>query len=85
MKRNNRREVGLFEAAKTHLSSLIERVGHGEEIIITNRGTAVARLVAADGRERRDPTEAAARIRELRRGINLGSVRIRGPIEEGRL
>ena len=84
MKVNNRREVGLFEA-KTHLSSLIERVGRGEEIIITKRGTAVARLVAADGRARRDPKAAAARIRELSRGINLGSVRLRGLIEEGRL
>jgi prevent-host-death family protein len=78
------REFGLFEA-KTHLSSLIERVGRGEEIIITKRGTAVARLVAAERRERRDPKEAAARIRELRHGLNLGGERLRSLIEEGRL
>jgi prevent-host-death family protein len=31
--------------AKTHLSRLIERVEHGEEIVISRAGTPVARLV----------------------------------------
>jgi prevent-host-death family protein len=31
--------------AKTHLSRLIERVEHGEEIIISRAGTPVAKLV----------------------------------------
>jgi prevent-host-death family protein len=84
MKRSNRREVGLFEA-KTHLSSLIERVGSGEEIIIAKRGTAVARLVAADGRERRDRKAAAARIRELSRGLKLSSATVRGLIDKSSL
>lgn len=38
------RQVQISEA-KAHLSSLIERVEGGEEIIIARRGRAVARLV----------------------------------------
>lgn len=38
--------VGVHEA-KTHLSRLLERVEHGEEIEITRRGHVVARLVPA--------------------------------------
>ena len=37
--------VGVHEA-KTHLSRLLERVAAGEEITITRRGEAVARLVS---------------------------------------
>jgi prevent-host-death family protein len=41
--------VGAFEA-KTHFSELLDRAERGEEILITKRGKAVARLmpVAAD-------------------------------------
>jgi prevent-host-death family protein len=45
--------VGAFEA-KTHLSSLLERVEMGEEITITKHGRPVARLVPAE-------TQAGAR------------------------
>ncbi len=38
------KSVGVHEA-KTHLSKLLERVATGEEITITRRGEAVARLV----------------------------------------
>lgn len=38
------KSVGVHEA-KTHLSRLLERVGAGEEIIITRRGVEVARLI----------------------------------------
>ena len=38
-------KVNLYEA-KTQLSSLVERAGRGEEIIIAKNGTPVARLVA---------------------------------------
>jgi prevent-host-death family protein len=46
--------VGAFEA-KTHLSSLLDRVEMGEEITITKHGRPVARLV---------PTEAHAGVRD---------------------
>ena len=37
-------EVNLHEA-KTHLSRLLERVATGEEVVITDAGTPVAKLV----------------------------------------
>lgn len=76
--------VGLFEA-KTHLSELVERVEHGEEITITKRGTTVARLVPPENQRRRDPRQAAAKIRQLRRGVKLKGATIRSLIEEGRI
>jgi prevent-host-death family protein len=60
------RQIGAFEA-KTHLSELLAAVEAGEEITITRRGRAVARLVpvaAATGRG-----AALARITALRRRI----------------
>jgi len=77
------KEVGLFDA-KTHLSALFDRAGRGEEMTITKRGAAVARLIPAEGGRRKDPKEAAARIRELRRGLRLKATTIRGLIEAGR-
>jgi len=38
--------VGALEA-KTHLSTLLDRVGEGEEVIITKHGKPMARLVSA--------------------------------------
>ena len=40
------RQIGAFEA-KTHLSELLAAVEAGEEITITRRGRAVARLAVA--------------------------------------
>ncbi|MFI5352832.1 MAG: type II toxin-antitoxin system Phd/YefM family antitoxin [Candidatus Binatales bacterium] len=74
--------VGLFDA-KTHLSSLVERVQRGEEVIITRHGTPVARLVPVDARQS-DPRAAIERIRELRRGVKLKGITLRELIEEGR-
>jgi prevent-host-death family protein len=36
--------VGIFEARR-HLSALLDQLERGEEIVITRRGKAVARLV----------------------------------------
>ena len=51
--------------AKTHLSSLLERVSNGEEVIIARAGKPVARLV---------PVKQAARPRVL--GRDRGRVKI---------
>jgi prevent-host-death family protein len=83
MKRNTK-EVGLFEA-KTRLSALVAMVQRGEEITITKHGVPVARLIPARDVVRRNSKQAAAKIRELRRGIVLGDVSLRSLIEEGRL
>jgi len=55
-------QVNLY-AAKTHLSSLVERASGGEEIIIAKAGRAVARLVALpNGRPRRKPGRGRGKI-----------------------
>ena len=60
------RQVGAFEA-KTHLSELLAAVEAGEEITITRRGRAVARLVPVSAATERGA--ALARITALRRRI----------------
>jgi prevent-host-death family protein len=75
--------VGLFEA-KTHLSALLERVAHGEEITITKHGNPIARLVPVEARRKKDPKHVAEAIRALRKGIKLEGVTIRELIEQGR-
>ena len=65
------REVCAFEAT-THLSALLDDVAAGETVMITKRGSPVARLVpvgdrerwAADGRSR--VREAGDALRALR-------------------
>lgn len=58
------REVGAFEA-KSKLGTLLDWVENGEEVLITRRGKAVARLVpAAIGFDRAKAALAAQRVRE---------------------
>ena len=57
------REIGAFEA-KTHLSELLAAAEAGESILITRRGTAVARLVPAG--QGGDRASALARVATLR-------------------
>lgn len=67
------REIGAFEA-KNKLSSLLDEVERGEEVVITRRGKPVARLVpdrppSASGRGQ----AAAARIRERAKQLQCGA------------
>ena len=62
--------VGAFEA-KTHLSSLLERVSRGEEVLITRHGKAVAKLVPADTADRRCFDDAIEGLKAARRGVRL--------------
>ncbi len=78
------REIGAFEA-KTKLSELLDLIEAGQEVLITRRGKAVARLVAPDARFDRDRAKgAAARIRARRKGMTLGGLQIKDLIAEGR-
>ena len=54
--------IGAFEA-KTHFSSLLERVAQGESFTITRHGKPVAKLVPA---QRRDPEQTKAAIRRMK-------------------
>jgi prevent-host-death family protein len=78
------REIGAFEA-KSKLGQLLDWVEAGEEIIITRRGKAVARLTSPDQAFDRERAQGvAARIRARRRGITLGGLKIKVLINEGR-
>jgi len=78
------REVGAFEA-KNKLGQLLDRVEHGEEIIITRRGRAVARLVPTEpGFDRDKARRAVAGILELSKGATLGGLKIKDLIDDGR-
>jgi prevent-host-death family protein len=88
-------ELAVFEA-KTRLSELLDRVQAGEEIVITRRGTPVARLSpphpkaarkrAADevAAKRARIEQAVREIRELTRSIDWGGLSIRDAIADGR-
>lgn len=79
------REIGAFEA-KNRLGTLLDWVEHGEEVLITRRGKAVARLVPAEaGVDRSKARRAAAGIIEARRGVTLGGLQIKDLVGEGRL
>lgn len=90
-------EVGSFEA-KTHLPALLNRVMSGEEIIITRRGKAIAKLSSypeTAGEEQKKRTakalkeikkiRAQIKIREKKRGLApLSIAEIKAMINEGR-
>jgi prevent-host-death family protein len=77
--------VGAFEA-KTHLSTLLERVAQGEEIVITRHGKPLARLVpvpvAVADRSRVDL--AISKLKALRKGCTLGGLSWQALRDEGR-
>lgn len=78
------REVGAFEA-KSKLGQLLDWVAAGEDVIITRRGKAAARLTSPDPSFDRERAQgAAARIRARRRGVTLGGLAIKDLINEGR-
>jgi prevent-host-death family protein len=61
--------VGIFEA-KTHLSSIIDRVIKGEEVLITKRGVEVARI--APVKEVQETENTIEDIRQLSLDLPLG-------------
>jgi prevent-host-death family protein len=48
---------------KAHLSSVVDSVEAGEEVVITRHGRPVARIVAESPQLRRDPAEVLAELR----------------------
>lgn len=62
-------EIGAFEAKNT-LGSLLDRVEHGEEVVITRHGRPVARIVPnTGGIDRNQAREAMKRIRQRARKL----------------
>ncbi|MBA2411565.1 MAG: type II toxin-antitoxin system prevent-host-death family antitoxin [Burkholderiaceae bacterium] len=78
------REIGAFEA-KNKLGTLLDWVVNGEEVLITRRGKAVARLVAAKTHiDRSRARKAAAGIRARSVSVTLRGLKIKDLVNEGR-
>lgn len=75
--------VGAFEA-KTHLSSLLERVAQGEEIIITRHGKPLARLIPVNVADRSRIDSAIAKLKVLRKNCTLDDISWQTLRDEGR-
>ncbi|TAK44638.1 MAG: type II toxin-antitoxin system prevent-host-death family antitoxin [Betaproteobacteria bacterium] len=78
--------IGIYDA-RSRLSELVGRVESGEEVVLTRRGRAVARLVRAEeGTRNKARAEAVRRIRALRKRMNLRISRaeVRRAIAKGR-
>ncbi len=75
--------MGAFEA-KTHLSTLLDRVAAGEEVVITKHGRPVARLVGAQHIDRVRASEAFEKLKTLRKGTTLGGISWKELRDEGR-
>lgn len=78
------RSVPIYEA-KNRLSALVSEVARGAEVVITNRGNPVAKLVPVDvSFDRGKARRAAAGLRELSQSVTLGGVAIKDLVNEGR-
>ena len=75
--------VGAFEA-KTHLSSLLERVAQGEEISITRHGKPLARLVPVNVADRSRIDSAISKLKVLRKNCTLDDISWQTLRDEGR-
>lgn len=83
--------ITAFEA-KTRFGELLERVGRGEEIIITRHEKPVARIIPEGLRSLEQVRQAVAALHDVRRRIasrtkgrgKVSDAEIRAAIEEGR-
>jgi prevent-host-death family protein len=76
-------QVGVYEA-KTHLTTLLDRVERGAQITITRHGRPIARLVPIGETTPERRCEAIAALKVFGKGRKLG-VPIKKLIEEGRM
>jgi len=67
------REVPASEA-KAHLAQLLDDVEHGETVVITRHGRAVARLVPEAHRRQQEIDEAAEAVARLRARVGKMTV-----------
>ena len=76
--------VGVFEA-QNRLTSLLDEVEGGGEVLITRRGKPVARLIPAEtGFDRVKARQAADGLLALSKGLTLGGLSIKDLVNEGR-
>jgi|688.fasta_scaffold819051_2 prevent-host-death family protein len=66
--------IGAFDA-KTHFSSLLERVEHGETFLITRHGKVLARLIPVEADDKATKALAALeKIKSLREKTQVTSL-----------
>lgn len=77
--------VGSYEA-KTHLPALLERVLHGETILITRHGKPAAMLVPPADEDKKDVKQTIEEFKAYSKSQRrtLGDLTIREMIDEGR-
>ncbi len=75
--------MGAFEA-KNRFSELIERVGHGAEVIITKHDRPVAKLVPVSASLDAERQRATIELRALSKRYSLKGLSLRKLVEEGR-
>jgi len=75
--------VGTFEA-KTHFSSLIDKVESGEEILITKHGHPVAKLIPASNISKENVKQAIQQIKAFSKKHKLGGLDWKKLRDEGR-
>ena len=75
--------IGAFEA-KTHLSSLLDKVTQGEDVLIIRCGVPVARLVPARQARRAEAESAIKELRFLRARMKLRGLDWKELRDEGR-
>ena len=76
-------KIGACEA-RTHLSSLLDKVAQGEDVLITRRGVPVARLIPARQAQRAKTESAINELRALRAGMKLRRLDWKELRDEGR-
>ena len=80
----NMREIQASEA-KTHLPKLLDAVEHGETVVITRHGRAIARLVPEPERRQEEIDRAMADVEAIRKRAKPATLEeIRAWIVEGR-
>jgi len=76
-------EIGVYEL-KTHLAKYLKRVSQGYSFTITKNGVPIAVLQSYQSEKKEDIKQVIHSLREFRKDHNLGDLKIREMIEEGR-
>jgi prevent-host-death family protein len=75
--------IGVFDA-KTHFSSIIEKVLHGKEFLITRRGQPIAKITAADTKSNEPIAKTIDAILKFRKGRKGSQAESKAWVQEGR-
>lgn len=75
--------IGATEA-RDNFSRPLDEVETGRSIVITRRGTPVARLVPVSHPSQERIRETIEQLRAFRRGRSLGGIKLHELIDEGR-